>query len=72
MTQDFINFVLDGVEEAKKERRQQALTLARRGLAQTPMGDSDAISVPDTATPNAGSHSGAPPVQTSWQALDPS
>lgn len=42
----------DQLEKVRREKRARAMALARHGLAGTPPGDLDAISVPDITTPS--------------------
>ena len=53
---EFREFFRDRLECVRREKRERALALARRGLhtSTPPPGDLDAISVPDVATPDSG------------------
>ena len=52
VSEEFQVFMREQLDRSRAERRQLALDRARRGLAQNPVSDVDAISVPDDSTPD--------------------
>ena len=53
VSQEFREFVREQLDQRRRNKRDHAFSLARRGLEGTPPLDTDAISVPDTTTPDA-------------------